>query len=216
MTQKLLKLSQEALARLKDVEKQVRELVAENKALKEALAQPTSSDYALGYSIGFGEGHSAGKALAQPEQEPVATLFGSLPVYDTTTPQRTEQEPVQQVGTIGHIGNGSTTLTRAIAPLLSKAQAQAQPEQEPVALPCCGYADSSAIKWNPYSQVVQCHNCGQVYTTPPQRTWVGLTDEEIDSYFEDQGWSPSESYYPVIKAIEAKLKDKNGYAEENT
>lgn len=39
MTQKLLKLSQEALARLKDVEKQVRELVAENKALKEALAQ---------------------------------------------------------------------------------------------------------------------------------------------------------------------------------
>ena len=33
------------------------------------------------------------EALAQ-EQEPVATLFGSLPVYDTTPPQRTEQEPV--------------------------------------------------------------------------------------------------------------------------
>ena len=48
-------------------------LVAE-KAIKEALAQPTSGDYALGYSIGFGEGHSAGKALAQPEQEPVAWL----------------------------------------------------------------------------------------------------------------------------------------------
>ena len=30
------------------------------------------------------------EALAQPEQEPVATLFGSLPVYDTTPPQRTE------------------------------------------------------------------------------------------------------------------------------
>jgi len=45
----------------------------------------------------------------------------------------------------------------------------AQPEQEPVALPCCGYADSSAIKWNSYNQVVQCHNCGQVYTHP-QRT----------------------------------------------
>jgi hypothetical protein len=48
-----------------------------------------------------------------------------------------------------------------------------------------------------------------LYTHPPQRTWVGLTDEEIDSYFEDQGWSPSESYYPVIKAIEAKLKERN-------
>jgi hypothetical protein len=43
-------------------------------AIKEALAQPTSGDYALGYSIGFGEGHSAGKAFAQPEQKPVATL----------------------------------------------------------------------------------------------------------------------------------------------
>jgi hypothetical protein len=40
----------------------------------------------------------------------------------------------------------------------------------------------------------------------PQRTWVGLTDKEIDSYFEDHGWSPSEYYYPVIKDIEAKLK----------
>ena len=95
-------------------------------------------------------------------------------------------------------------------------EALAQPEQEPVALPCCGYADSSAIKWNPYSQVVQCHNCGQVYTLPPQRTWVGLTDEEIDSYFKDHGWSPSKDYYPVIKAIEDKLKQKNVYAEEKT
>ena len=24
-----------------------------------------------------------------------------------------------------------------------------------------------------------------------QRTWAGLTDEEIDSYFEDHGWSSS-------------------------
>jgi hypothetical protein len=45
----------------------------------------------------------------------------------------------------------------------------AQPEQEPVALPCCGYTDASAIKWNSFNGVVQCHNCGQTYT-PPQRT----------------------------------------------
>jgi hypothetical protein len=32
---------------------------------------------------------AGGLPMAQPEQEPVATLFGSLPVYDTTTPQRT-------------------------------------------------------------------------------------------------------------------------------
>ena len=39
MTQEALKMSQEALAGLKDVEKQVRELIAENKALKEALRE---------------------------------------------------------------------------------------------------------------------------------------------------------------------------------
>ena len=58
----------------------------------------------------------------------------------------------------------------------------AQPEQEPVALPCCGYTDASAVKWNPYNQVVQCHNCGQVYTTPPKRTWVGLSLADKEEY----------------------------------
>ena len=48
-----------------------------------------------------------------------------------------------------------------------------------------------------------------LYTTPPQRTWVGLTDKEIDLCFEDHGWSPSEDYYPVIKAIETKFKELN-------
>jgi len=44
-------------------------------------------------------------------------------------------------------------------------------EQEPVALPCCGYTDASAVKWNPLNGVVQCHNCGQTYIPPaPQRT----------------------------------------------
>lgn len=47
-------------------------------------------------------------------------------------------------------------------------------------LPCCGYEDTSAIKWNPYNSVVQCHNCGQVYAAPnPARQ--PLTDEQIKS-----------------------------------
>lgn len=41
-------------------------------------------------------------------------------------------------------------------------------EQEPVELPCCGYTDADAVKWNPFNGVVQCHNCGQCYTAPPQ------------------------------------------------
>ena len=46
--------------------------------------------------------------------------------------------------------------------------------------------------------------------TPP-RTWVGLTDDdEID-------WEEGGNLKDLVKAIEAKLKDKNGYAvEKNT
>jgi len=52
---------------------------------------------------------AAEEALAQT-QEPVATLFGSLPVYDTTTPQRTEQEPV------AYSGNGTAGREADIKP----------------------------------------------------------------------------------------------------
>ncbi len=51
-------------------------------------------------------------------------------------------------------------------------------------------------------------------THPQQRTWVGLTDEErlklyrqFEDCLESDGWE-------YEKAIEAKLKQKNGYAEE--
>jgi hypothetical protein len=52
-----------------------------------------------------------------------------------------------------------------------------------------------------------------LYTTP-QRTWVGLTDDErlklyreFEDCLESDGWE-------YEKAIEAKLKQKNSYAEE--
>jgi hypothetical protein len=55
-----------------------------------------------------------------------------------------------------------------------------------------------------------CPRCGKrtndIHTcTPPQRTWVGLTDEEINDIVEDcdgVGWG-------VAQAIRAKLKEKN-------
>ncbi|MFM2007588.1 MAG: hypothetical protein RLZZ09_3243 [Pseudomonadota bacterium] len=47
---------------------------------------------------------------------------------------------------------------------LRAALKQPEQKQKPVALPCCGYIDASAIKWNPFNGVVQCHNCGQTYT----------------------------------------------------
>jgi len=84
--------------------------------------------------------------------------------------------------------------------------------QEPVALPCCGYRDASAVKWNPLNDVVQCHNCGQTYTPPPQRTWVGLTDEEAESYWDWEDFQTGAGCLTILKMvrdIEAKLKEKN-------
>jgi hypothetical protein len=54
-------------------------------------------------------------------------------------------------------------------------------------------------------------DCHLKLTHPPQRTWVGLTDEEIDKTHETQVWDARRSY---ARAIEAKLKQKNGFAEE--
>jgi hypothetical protein len=46
-----------------------------------------------------------------------------------------------------------------------------------------------------------------LYTTPPQRTWVGLTDEERQDI-------ALEVPMDAVLITEAKLKRKNGFAEE--
>jgi hypothetical protein len=53
-----------------------------------------------------------------------------------------------------------------------------------------------------------------LYTTPPQRTWVGLTQEEIYSVLENlqvmyNRPPTTDSRIIFARAIEAKLKEKN-------
>jgi len=81
--------------------------------------------------------------------------------------------------------------------------------QKPVTLPCCGYRDASAVKWNPFNDVVQCHNCGQTYTPPPQRTWVGLTNNELQPIADEYRILFGSWVEDFARAIEAKLKEKN-------
>ena len=52
---------------------------------------------------------------------------------------------------------------------------------------------------------------GQVWPLYPQRTWVGLTDEEIDTAWRSVDYTVPYSQFriDVAKAIEAKLKEKN-------
>ena len=46
-----------------------------------------------------------------------------------------------------------------------------------------------------------------LYTTPPQRTWVGLTDDEMYRYCPI--WLGQADFKALMLHIEAKLKDKN-------
>jgi hypothetical protein len=48
-----------------------------------------------------------------------------------------------------------------------------------------------------------------LYTSPPQRTWVGLTPEQFQKCVDGL-----EDLEDCWKAIETELKQKNGYAEE--
>ena len=70
----------------------------------------------------------------------------------------------------------------------------AQPEQEPVAW----ISPKGHIHFEPYLDSVP------LYTHPPQRTWVGLTDEDWDEIFGN-----SLTIGAAIKNTEAKLRSKN-------
>jgi pyruvate/2-oxoglutarate dehydrogenase complex dihydrolipoamide dehydrogenase (E3) component len=82
-------------------------------------------------------------------------------------------------------------------------EALAQPEQEPVALEA---VYETIIHWDEgggkRSRRDLARRIVSLYTTPPQRTWVGLTEDEA---FACKG----RDYFETYKAIEAKLKEKN-------
>ena len=74
-----------------------------------------------------------------------------------------------------------------------------EPEQEPVANVVLRDGLPTLLANNQIKPTDE-----RLYTTPPQRPWVGLTDEEENEYNylgPDMHW--------VIQEIEAKLKDKN-------
>ena len=73
-------------------------------------------------------------------------------------------------------------------------EALAQPEQEPVAWEQF-YPDIGKPQLT--------HPPQGIYYTPPQRTWVGLTDEEMQDLWDRY------AHMEMMRAIEAKLKDKN-------
>jgi hypothetical protein len=86
-------------------------------------------------------------------------------------------------------------------------EALKQPEQEPVA-----WLDSDGFPWS--KEGMECRTTKDtytpLYTAPPKREWVGLTDDEIHKivYEQIEGQHPAAGFR-VANCIEAKLKEKN-------
>ena len=81
-------------------------------------------------------------------------------------------------------------------------QALEQPEQEPVAW----HEPDSFGNVTTYKKWALENGWKPLYTAPPKREWVGLTDEEIDAAVKSCNTLDTYKYF---RAIEAKLKDKN-------
>ena len=148
--------------------------------------------------------------MTQPEQEPVAwvdpatlhhlkiglegvhlvyetEMVNSLPLYEK--PHKTEN-----LGCLGMPVNVPVTPPQ-------------RTEQEPVAYLTKrkiggteGLLRADMVDRSAKNQ--ETHDFIPLYTTPPQRTWVGLTDEEIKEL-------DLSNYVQVVRIVEAKLKDKN-------
>lgn len=87
----------------------------------------------------------------------------------------------------------------------------AQPEPEPVAW-IYGVGDYAEVRWTKDGSGSAIRT--PLYTAPPKKEWVGLTDEEVHQAYKDVLSQPIREQdkavvFNVCRAIEAKLKEKN-------
>ena len=78
-------------------------------------------------------------------------------------------------------------------------------EPEPVPVAVVRWNDIGHISWRTH---VMLSDDTPLYTTPPQRTWVGLTLDERIELAQDVDWAIG-AYCEYAEKIEAKLKAKN-------
>ena len=88
-------------------------------------------------------------------------------------------------------------------PLFTK-EALAQ-EQEPVAWVVYSSAENDIV-WADKGKRLKQNT--PLYTTPPQRTWVGLTDDEIAQGWKES-WVAEQAWQSAVWWAEEKLKERN-------
>ena len=99
------------------------------------------------------------------------------------------------------LGDGTSPDHELLLEAADALEALAQPKQEPLAWISTGPA--TMIHWTA-DKPAYGDDWVPLYTTPPQRKWVGLTEDEVnDLYNEGMG------IHATIEATEAKLRSKN-------
>jgi hypothetical protein len=71
-----------------------------------------------------------------------------------------------------------------------------------------------SLHWKPQEDWHITWECKPLYTAPPKKEWVGLTDEEIQdlSYLSEKFDASNSEWFDrwgFARAIEAKLREKN-------
>jgi hypothetical protein len=132
------------------------------------------------------------EALAQPEQEPIYQ-------YQMANGSWIDQTKESHDYNVRH-GQATVRVVHTAPPQL---------EQEPSGhFLDFAYSDSIA-----YVHVYDQFRKGQqFYKAPPQRTWGGLTDEEVESYWDWEDFQTGagrSTIFEMVRDIETKLKEKN-------
>jgi hypothetical protein len=185
--------------------------------IKEALAQP-ERDYERGFIDGMQKQmqSSVDKAvnrMAQPEQtntRPYYTIDELNAWADEKEKQAWRNAAIrvgEELSSVGPDGYYDMNAWQWLDWAMENVK-KAQPEQEPVAYLCENAVGHKYFRWKKPSST---YKPIALYATPPQRTWVGLTDEEIADCAEKMEASdPTDSFWrEFFRGIEAKLKEKN-------
>jgi hypothetical protein len=128
----------------------------------------------------------------------LTALDTALKVYDHHTPrlhppQRTEQEPVAWLLTEKNINSLHVDSIQLLIDRLKHAH------HTDLCVRINGQDEWFQADWLKH----------MVRATPPQRTWVGLTVEEIKTICVENGWDSSWQSMRFAHAIESKLKENN-------
>lgn len=83
-------------------------------------------------------------------------------------------------------------------------EALAKPEPKPVAWMVYTLDGKSAFVTDNPKDFTQDHQALPLYTQPPQREWIGLTDAELEEFSNMQLGS-----YDLCDAVEERLEEKN-------